>query len=30
MDWLGDFMRKLADDAAEERRQAFDKVTSQE
>jgi len=30
MDWLGDFMRKFADDAAHERQQAFDKVTSQE
>jgi len=30
MDWLGDFMRKFADDAADERKQAFEKVTSQE
>ena len=29
LDWLGDFMRKFADDAAHERQQAFDKVTSQ-
>ena len=30
MDWLGDFMRKFADDAADERKQAFEKVTNQE
>ena len=30
MDWLGDFMRKFADDAANERKQAFEKVTNQE
>jgi len=30
MDWFGDFMRKFADDAANERQQAFEKVTNQE
>jgi len=30
MDWLGDFMRKFADDAVNERKQTFEKVTNQE
>jgi len=30
MDWLGDFVRKFAADATDERKQAFEKVTSQE
>jgi len=30
MDWLGDFVRKFADDGADERKHAFEKVTSQE